>query len=296
MSQVVFNVGSINIDHVYNVDHFAQPGETMDSNGYQVFGGGKGFNQSVALARAGGAPRHIGAVGSDGVRLCDRLREEGADTEHVSVVDDATGHAIIQVTPGGENAIVVNSGANHSLTPTGIASALASSSQGDYLLLQNETSSVAEAIKMGHDAGLQVVFNPAPMTPCVQDYPLHLVDIFVLNETEARAITGSSVPLDVVASMRDRFPTAATVLTMGRQGALYADQRRQCRQAAVAVEAVDTTAAGDTFIGYFLFELMQGSGPERALLRGCQAAALCVTREGASDSIPFKEELNSTDV
>lgn len=289
----VLNVGSINVDHVYAVSHFVRPGETLDSSGYEVFAGGKGFNQSIALARAGAAVRHVGMVGEDGAWLLDRLVGEGVDVTHVGVAEVATGHAIIQVVPTGENAIVLYGGANHQVSRSAIEDALSSCSSGEYLLLQNETNVVAEAIRQGSERGLRVVFNPAPMAPAVRGYPLDCVDLFILNETEAEGLTGKTALEDVRIAMGQQFPRAATVLTLGSEGAVYFDSDSLIRQEAVAVRAVDTTAAGDTFIGYFLAELMRSGDPASALSLGCRAAAICVTRPGASDSIPFRDELES---
>jgi len=287
----ILNIGSMNVDHVYAVEHFVRPGETLASSRYQVFAGGKGFNQSIALGRAGAAVRHAGIVGKDGAWLVDRLSREGVDIEFVEVTDGPTGHAIIQVAPSGENAIVLFAGANHQVTQEAIDRAASSCSAGDYLLLQNETSAVANAIQIGKRRGLKVVLNPAPMTAAVRDYPLDAVDLFILNETEAQGLTGESSADAIRAAMRTRFPRAATVLTLGRQGAMYFDADRQLHQPAAAVQAVDTTAAGDTFIGYFLAELTQSNDPAKALALGCRAAAICVTRPGASDSIPLRKEV-----
>lgn len=287
----VLNMGSINIDHVYGVDHFVRPGETLDGQSYKVFAGGKGFNQSVALSRAGATTLHAGRVGKEAAWLLQRLEQEGVDTRHVAMGDAATGHAIIQVVPDGENAIVLYAGANRLLTENDIASALASCSAGDVLLLQNETSAVAQAIRLGHEKGMRIVFNPAPMTADVHRYPLGLVDLFVLNETEAEELTGKTDPAAVGVRMRELFPRAATVLTLGCKGATYFDAGATHHESALPVRAVDTTGAGDTFIGFFLAELMQSGDPARALATGCRAAAICVTRAGASDSIPLRHEL-----
>jgi ribokinase len=166
-----------------------------------------------------------------------------------------------------------------------------SKSEGDVLLVQNETSSVSEAIRAGKLKGVKVVFNPAPMSPDVLDYPLQDVDLFILNETEAEGLTGQNTPENVHAAMQASFPGAATVLTMGQEGAVYLDSSGILRHPAIAVQAVDTTAAGDTFIGYFLAEMMRTGAPDKALALGCHAAAICVTRPGASDSIPLLEEV-----
>ncbi len=286
----LLNIGSVNIDHVYTVDHFVRPGETLASVQYDIFAGGKGFNQSIALARAGVAVRHAGMVGDDGAWLLERLQREGVDITPLAVTTSATGHAVIQVVPTGENAIVLHGGANLAITDALIAQSVSSCSPGDYLLVQNETSSVAASIRIGRQHGLRVVFNPAPMTPAVRGYPLHDVDIFILNETEAEMLTGETMPEGIRRAMSKQFPRAATVLTLGRQGALYFDSLRLLRQPAEAVAAVDTTAAGDTFIGYFLAELMRSGDPGKALALGCRASAICVTRVGASDSIPDRSE------
>jgi ribokinase len=208
----------------------------------------------------------------------------------VKVAESATGHAIIQVVPSGENAIVLHGGANQSLSESDIACAISSCSAGDYLLVQNETNAVAEVIRNGSERGLRVVFNPAPMDSAVLNYPLECVDVFILNETEAEGLTGKIAPEDVRIAIHKQFPHAATVLTMGSHGAMYFDSDSLHHQSAIAVNAVDTTAAGDTFIGYFLAELMRSGDPARALFLGCHAAAICVTREGASDSIPLRRE------
>jgi len=287
----ILNIGSVNIDHVYMVDHFVRPGETLSSGHYDIFAGGKGFNQSIALARAGAPTRHAGRVGQDAAWLLNRLKGDGIDITQLTITDTSTGHAIIQVIPTGENAIVLHSGANASVSTEDIVRALSSCSEGDVLLVQNETSSVAEAMRKGKDKGLKVVFNPAPMSPAVLDYPLQDVDLFILNETEAEGLTGQSTPENVHAVMRTLFPGATAVLTMGHRGAAYLDAAGILSHPAIAVQTVDTTAAGDTFIGYFLAEMMRTGEPGRALAIGSHAAAICVTRPGASDSIPFLEEV-----
>ena len=287
----ILNLGSINIDHVYEVDHFVRPGETLNGKSYQVFAGGKGFNQSVALARAGVETRHAGRVGTHSEWLLERLQADGVDTTQVQTGEVPTGHAIIQVIPSGENAIVLYGGANQSLTKVDIDSALAACSLGDYLLIQNETNLVGYAMQKAHEKGLKVVFNPAPMSGGVCNYPLELVDIFILNETEVEELTGTRDPEQACDRMIEKFPGAVTVLTLGVKGAIYASDRLRHHEAARLVDAVDTTAAGDTFIGYFLAEWMQSGDPLVSLSRGCRAAALCVMSPGASDSIPMPDEL-----
>jgi ribokinase len=287
----MLNLGSINIDHVYEVTHFVRPGETLGSSSYKIFAGGKGFNQSIALTRAGAVTCHAGKVGKDADWLIQRLQKEGVNTDGVSVTETATGHAVIQVVPSGENAIVLFGGANQAVTASDVERALSSCVPGDYLLVQNETSAVPEAIRKGRERQLRVVFNPAPMSPAVRNYPLECVDLFILNETEAEGLTGKTDPEDIRAAMLRQFPRSATVLTLGSKGAMYFDADTVRYEKAPAVKAVDTTAAGDTFIGFFLAELMRNASPAEALAYGCRAAAICITRTGASDSIPMRNEL-----
>ncbi len=289
----VFNIGSVNIDHVYSVGHLVRPGESLISSRYAVFAGGKGFNQSIALARAGAAVSHVGLVGRDGAWLRERLQGEGVDCSALGGSELPTGHAIIQVIPSGENAIIVHAGANAAVTEASVQRVLATAVPGDWLLVQNETGATAAAIQAGKRAGLTVVFNPAPMTPAVREYPLQEVDCFILNETEAECLTGECAPDAVQLAMRATYPQAATVLTMGRAGAVYFDRERTVRHPGVPVRAIDTTAAGDTFIGFYLAERMRGGDPVRALTRACCAAAISVTRPGAAESIPTLQEVRA---
>lgn len=286
----ILNLGSINIDHVYAVDHFVRPGETLASKGYQVHAGGKGYNQTIALARAGAAVTHLGAIGQDGQWLVDRLAEEGVGVGQIYRSAEATGHAIIQVSPAGENAIVLHAGANYSIGQEAVAAALAACEPRDWLLTQNETSTVADAMRAAKAKGLKIAFNPAPMTGAVAGYPLELVDLFICNETEAAEITGVAVA-DAPAALRAKYPHTAVVLTLGSQGAQYCDARGDIFQAAEKVQAVDTTAAGDTFIGFFLAELLANGDAQAALALGCRAAGICVTRPGAASAIPRRDEV-----
>lgn len=289
----VLNIGSINIDHVYEVDHFVRPGETLGSLSYRSLAGGKGFNQSLALARAGVATAHAGRVGRDAAWLLKRLEAEGIDTRNVFVDEAATGHAVIQVAPNGENAIFLFPGSNKRITDADVVNAVSYCQPDDILLLQNETSSVARAIQAARQRGLRIVFNPAPMSLDVHQYPLELVDIFILNESEAEVLTGSREIMAVRKNMLERFPGAAVVLTQGAQGATYFDTEMIHHEAALPVNPVDTTGAGDTFIGFFLAELITTGKPTEAMAKACRAAAICVTKAGASDSIPSRQELEA---
>lgn len=288
----ILNFGSINVDLVYNVPHFVRPGETLNSDAYQIFAGGKGFNQSIALARAGANVQHAGMIGTDGQWLLDRLKKEGVEPTSTRISDDfPTGHAIIQVDPAGENSILLHGGANMELSAADLNDALDQCETADYLLLQNEINCVGDSIIEGKRRGLQVVFNPAPFTSNVHDFPLEEVDLFIMNEIEAEGLCGSSAPEEVHATISRCYPHAAAVLTRGSEGAYYFNAQTEHHEPAVPVEAVDTTAAGDTFIGFFLAELIRSGNYNAALELGCQAAARCVTKLGAADSIPHRNDL-----
>ena len=290
----ILNLGSLNIDHVYSVDHFVQPGETLASLHYQLFAGGKGLNQSIALARAGASVFHLGKIGPDGFWLQDKLKSDGADISFVHTTGSATGHAIIQVDRSGENAILIHGGANQEISKEEISAAIHQFQPSDWLLLQNETSGIAQAIAAAHANQMKVAFNPAPMTDNVLNYPLHQVDLLIMNQTEAGRLTGQDDPNAIRQVLLERFPATACLLTLGSRGASYFYQDISIFEPALKVNAVDTTGAGDTFIGYFLNEFLATANAAQSLKIACQAAAICVTRPGAADSIPRRHELNQT--
>lgn len=291
----ILNFGSINIDMVYRVDHFVRPGETIAARSFGRFAGGKGFNQSTALARAGADACHFGKVGADGLWLRDALSADGADVSLLGVSDDApTGHAVIQVDDSGQNCIVIEGGANRRFSTEDVRNALDGFGPGDMVLVQNETALVPDMISLASAKGMEVAFNPAPMTAEVAGYPLDKVDMFFVNETEAAGLAGvdSDSPSSILDAFGRRFPKATVVLTLGSNGAMArepggADVFVPARK----VAAVDTTAAGDTFIGYFLAERQLNASLVQAMERATAASAWCVAHEGAAPSIPRRAEL-----
>lgn len=288
----VLNFGSLNIDHVYQVDHVVRPGETIPSGGYQIFAGGKGANQSAALARAGAAVFHAGRVGPEGAWLVEKLAGLGVAMEFTLAGDTPTGHALIQVDTAGRNAIVLFPGANQELTPSQVDTALASFGAGDLLVLQNETNLVPYLIEGAKARGLRVCLNPAPFTPQVNTYPLGLVDILVLNEIEGNGLSGAEDTEGILAGLAGRLPSCQVVLTLGAQGVAFRAPGESFTVPAHPAEVVDTTAAGDTFLGYYLARLAAGSSPRVAVEVAVRAAALCVSRPGAMDSIPRADEVS----
>jgi ribokinase len=289
----ILNFGSINVDHVYQVPHFVRPGETLPASSYHVFPGGKGLNQSVALARAGATVQHAGKIGPDAPWILNILREAGADTSLIKVGDRPTGHAIIQVNPEGQNSIITFAGSNFDIESHEIVGAINQCDPSDFLLLQNEINRIPELIAQARTCGMRVVFNPAPMTPEVNAYPLQEVDYLFVNETEGTALTGFTNPSAIIAALAQRLPQAALVLTLGPRGVIYHSVEKHWEIQAPTVQAIDTTAAGDTFIGYLLAEITRGSSVLQGLNTAMNAAALCVTRQGAANSIPHLHEVKS---
>ncbi|MGI5867822.1 MAG: ribokinase [Kiritimatiellia bacterium] len=297
----IYNLGSINIDHVYAVDHFVRPGETMTSRGLASHAGGKGFNQSVALARAGAQVVHIGAIGADGRALLAALERDGVDVSAITVeAETPTGHAIIQVDPQGRNCIIVAPGANATLTPDAVRAALAAAKPGDLLLAQNETSAIAEAIRDAKARGLRVALNPAPMDGRVETQPLELVDTLVVNEIESvqlldlHGVAAPGSPTAALEALRRLHPHAQIIMTLGEDGAIAADTDGAVSQVpAFRVQAVDTTAAGDTFTGFFLASQARGVTTTEALRLASAAAAIAVTRHGAAPSVPTINEVEA---
>lgn len=289
----LLNVGSLNIDRVFRVPHLVRPGETLSSRSLQMFAGGKGANQAVAAARAGVAVTHCGKIGPDGVWLLDRLSAEGVNTRFVTTSDTPTGQAIIQVADDGQNAIVLLAGANHELTEDEIDTALSACPPGTPVLTQNETSGVAYLIERASAGGWPLIFNPAPFTPAVLHYPLERVALLIVNESEGQGLTGQTAPDEMLTALRGRLPATDVILTLGAAGAVYDGREGRVAVPACAVDAVDTTGAGDTFIGFFLGSWLGGATVRESLQSACRAAALCVSRAGALDSIPQRSELVS---
>jgi ribokinase len=290
----ILNFGSINIDRVYRVPHIVRPGETLSGTSLSTFAGGKGNNQSIALARAGTPVFHAGAVGPDGAWIVRDLQSAGADVQFVRTVTEPTGHAIIQVADSGENSIVLFPGANRTVTPQVIRDTIAHFGKGDILLLQNEINAIPEIMEAAHKAGMRIWFNPAPFDNAVADYPLPLVDCLIVNEIEAAGLAATGTAGPAMDSLARQFPRADILMTLGSRGATLRHGTREWSVPAPAVKAVDTTAAGDTFIGYYAAASLRNHSPEQCLVLACKAAAIAVTRRGAAASIPEAREVFGT--
>lgn len=291
----ILNFGSLNLDKTYRVPHILRPGETLASTGYAVYCGGKGLNQSIALARAGAEVIHAGKVGLDGGSLTAALSESGVDVHLVGVEKEIpTGQALIQIDEAGQNCILLYGGANQAVDSAYIRRVLDGFGSGDWLLLQNEISGMEEIITLAHRQGMTIVLNPSPVTESLRGMGLERVDWFILNEIEGAALAGLELGTDpdiLCSRLLAAYPGAKFVLTLGGDGSVYADRENRCQQKAFPVQAVDTTAAGDTFTGYFFAWLLEGQPPARAMEAAAMAAAIAVGRPGASPSIPFRREV-----
>lgn len=290
----VYNFGSINIDHVYGVAEFVSPGETLSSTSYQAILGGKGANQSIACAHAGIKTFHIGAIHRSNESMLAPMVEANVDTRYVALKDDiASGHAIIQVNCQGENAIILYPGANHCLSLSTINEVLAEASSQDWVLVQNETNNVAAIVDAAFNANIPLAFNPAPMTASAKELPLEKISLLIVNEVEAMQLTNTINIETAKAALLDLSRHTKVLLTMGKQGVYFLSALSETFIPAFTVNAIDSTAAGDTFIGYFLAHFVQQDQLEHALNMACAASAISVTREGAAQSIPVLEEVET---
>ncbi|MFA6857832.1 MAG: ribokinase [Treponema sp.] len=290
----ILNFGSLNIDYVYNVEHFVQPGETLAAQSRSVFPGGKGLNQSIAMARAGADVYHAGSIGkNDGMFLKELLEADRVHTENIGETDTASGHTIIQVDRQGQNCIILYGGANQSLTREFADSVLVSFSKNDYLVLQNEINEVDYIMSEAHEKGMKIFFNPSPFNEEIKKMPLEKVDCFILNEIEAADICRTKETSDdtLLYSLHKKFSKAEIILTLGRKGVVCLKNGRRYSHGIYDVPVVDTTAAGDTFTGYYIAGLSKGSSTEDSLQSASIASSLSVTKKGAAPSIPYISEV-----
>lgn len=285
-------LGSLNLDHVYRLDHFVRPGETLGSESYSVGCGGKGLNQSIALARAGAPVMHAGRIGHDGGILRSALEAAGVDVSLLVEEDVPTGHAIIQVDAKGENAIILYGGANRRITEAEIDAALDAVGDG-ILLLQNEINSLGTILEKAHARGIRTAFNFAPFDPeDAKTLPLGLLSYLIVNEIEGAGVAGVAEPEAILRTLKERYPGCRVILTLGKAGAAFlGDDGVMVPVPPCPAEVVDTTSAGDTFIGYLFAGLLEGMELKAAMELAGRASAITVSRAGAADSIPFRKEL-----
>lgn len=298
----VLNFGSLNIDKVYQVAHMVREGETISSQSLNVFPGGKGLNQSVALAHARASVYQAGGIGEDGRWLVDILTQAGVNCRFVEERTQATGHAIIQVDATGKNCILLHAGANEGNTDAFIEQVLAEFGTGDMLLLQNEINGLTHIIEVARERDLTIVLNPSPFDERIEQLPLDQIDYFLVNEHEAAYLAEFlGVDADTTAELSEtqllevlhgHLAHALIVMTVGERG-VYAitPEGTQSFQEPYRTQAVDTTGAGDCFTGFFLATYAETQDLAYALKVASRAASISVSRAGAATSIPQYEEV-----
>lgn len=287
----ILNLGSMNLDYVYGVESMVKAGETIRALSRRVCCGGKGLNQSIALSKAGAPVWQAGLLGEDGAPLRSILEQNGVNTELVREVSGPSSHTVIQVDEKGRNCILFYAHEGLRITDEYIDQVLESFGPGDYLLLQNELDNTDGMIRAAKKKGLKVVLNPSPANEELLTFPLELVDCFLLNEHEGAFLAGETDPSRVLDALHAKYPNALLVLTLGEKGAVCLADGERYEQGIFPAKAVDTTAAGDTFTGYFLAGLLEGKPISDCLRRASMASSIAVGRPGAADSIPLLAEV-----
>lgn len=282
----ILNFGSINIDIFFAVDHIVRPGETISADSIEKRPGGKGLNQSVALAKVSNQVFHAGNIGRDGLFILDLMKEYGIDTSLIRFSEEDTGNAIIQVDENGENSIVLYKGANFDNSIEYVDQVLDKFKKDDIIVLQNEINLMPYIVKKAYEKDMKIVLNPSPITKEIEKIDLAKVDLLLVNETEAKALADVSDPKDAIKYFRENYPEMKVVMTLGKDGSMYFDKESEVFQDSFKVSAVDTTGAGDTFTGYFVTYFYKGDQIEKCLEMAAKASALSVTKKGASVSIP----------
>ena len=287
----ILNFGSCNIDYVYSMDHIVRVGETQSTYQLEIFPGGKGLNQSIAIARAGAAVHHAGCVGCDGDMLLELLTQSGVDVSYIRRVAEKNGHAIIQVSTEGDNSIFLHGGSNEMIDEPFVDSVLEGFDGGDILLLQNEISNVPYIVEKAYEKHMCIILNPSPWNEKARKIDFGMLSYIIVNEVEAQEISGCQIPEEALAFFKERYPDLKVILTLGDKGSIYLDREHTIRQSAFITDVVDTTAAGDTFTGYFVAGVASGVDCADALRDASAAAAISVSRNGAAPSIPWKREV-----
>ena len=295
MMPKVLNFGSLNLDYVYQVSHFVQPGDTLSAVSQTINAGGKGLNQSIALVKAGTKVYHAGCIGIGGERLERVLQEYGVDTTFLFPVNQIQGNAVIQVTPSGDNSIVLFGGSNQCISEEQINRTLAAFGEGDFLVLQNEINNLPKIIEKARAKGMTIFLNPSPFDNRLDQVDFGQLDWLLVNEIEAEQLTGESTPAAVWQNVHRRNPNLSLLLTRGSQGSfafrINGDDLEKEAQKAYRVKAIDTTGAGDTYTGFFISSLIQNLPLTECMRRASMAAAISVTRNGAAQSIPNADEV-----
>ncbi len=290
----IFNFGSTNIDIIFKVDHIVLPGETISSSSLTRSTGGKGANQSVGAAYAGGEKVfHVGKIGPDGLFIRPILEKKGVITTFLREGETPTGQALIQVSREGQNSIVLFGGGNKEFLVSEIEETLTSANQGDWVLLQNEINELDTIIRKTKEKGMKICFNPAPFDESVKLLPLELLDVLVLNEVEAEGLSGIKEPTISINALTTTYPNCEIIITLGKYGVMHKKGTSSITTFGTwNVPVVDTTAAGDCFIGTYIARTSLGDTVAKALEWASKASSVTVMREGAIPSIPSPSEFS----
>lgn len=286
----VYNFGSINIDEVYQVDEIVRPGETISSHSFYTTMGGKGLNQSVALARSNTETVHVGIINKKDIYIKEFLEAENINTDFIVSGDIQTGKAIIQLSRLGENAIVLSPGANYGFSESLIDKVLSQIEESSIVLSQNETNEVDYLFTKAKEMGHTTVLNMAPINDQSKEIDLNNIDYLIVNEIEGYCLTGKKQPDEILDEFIRLYPNIKVILTLGEKGAIYRSSSETYKVAALKTKVVDTTGAGDTFVGYFISCLMGKSIPDCLEFANC-ASSIAIGELGASNSIPLKEDV-----
>lgn len=287
----VLNYGSLNYDYVYSVNHIAMPKETLACTDMNTYFGGKGLNQSMALAKAGVPVYHAGMVGEDGDAFYDECSKNGIDAKYLKKIPGKSGHTIIQVDEEAQNCILLYGGSNRMQTKEYIDKVLDDFEKDDILILQNEVNLMGYIVDKAYEIGMQIFLNPSPFDSGLDEVDLDKISVFLINEVEGEQMTGKKDSQEILDILMGKYPNGKFVLTLGGDGVVYRDAKRQISHPAFSVKAVDTTAAGDTFTGFFVASVLNNMAIEDTLRLCSKAASIAVSRPGAADSIPTMEEV-----
>lgn len=299
MAVLVF--GSINIDRTFKLPHTLALGETLLSSSLSIQAGGKGANQAVALSKAGIKTYMAGSIGNDGLWIRDQLKEYGVNTSLIKVKDDCyTGTATILLDNEGRNSIILYGGGNRENDGEYIDKVLSNFEKGDWIVLQNEINNLDFIIMKAKKKGMKICLNPSPFEKELLSLPLEEVDLLVLNEVEMQQLMELQISDDIddykskLKELSSKLHSSMLLLTLGEKGSLLKNPAHEDILYApiVKTDVRDTTAAGDTFLGYFLSSIIDGKPDEEALRRATRASSIAVSRAGAMDSIPLNYELD----
>ena len=287
----VLNFGSLNLDYTYQVETILVPGETQASKGRQTFCGGKRSEPVHCAGKSGNSGIPCGNDRRRGDVLLETCRENGVNTQFIRKIEGPSGHTIIQVDKNGQNCILLFGGSNRSITKEFVDEVLDAFESGDMILLQNEINELDYIIDRAYEKGMMIILNPSPYDDGLKKCDLGKVSLFLVNEIEGYQITGEKEPDRILEKIREIYPKAKVVLTLGGNGSVYQDETGAVyRQGIYKVKAVDTTAAGDTFTGYFISALIDGLPVQEGLKLAAKASAIAVSRAGATASIPLREK------